>query len=103
MRSTVVLLRAPYRPNTSNFSSPVSAISVSLWTHRPLLGHPGSFKSVHDLKCMRIQTGPWFYVSSEGRWQGLNLELNLPGRALYQLSYIPAVVSYTFIFKLNDI
>ena len=37
------------------------------WTPRLLLGHPGSFRSAHILKCMRTQTGPRFNVSSEGR------------------------------------
>merc|ERR1712115_22840 len=45
----------------------VSAISVCFWTPRLLLGHPGSFRSTHDLKCMRTQTGPRFNVPSERR------------------------------------
>ena len=45
----------------------VSVIYVCFWTPRLLLGHPGSFWSTHDLKCMRTQTGPRFNVSSEGR------------------------------------
>ena len=32
----------------------VSAISVCFWTPRLSLGHPGSFRSAHVLKCMRI-------------------------------------------------
>ena len=34
------------------------APSVCFWTPRLSLGHPGSFKSAHDLKCMRMQTAP---------------------------------------------
>merc|ERR1711963_992334 len=34
------------------------APSVCFWTPRLSLGHPGSFTSVHDLKCMRTQTAP---------------------------------------------
>ena len=45
----------------------VSAISVCFWTPRLSLGHPGSFWSTHDLKCMRTQTGPRFNVPSERR------------------------------------
>ena len=43
------------------------APSVCFWTPRLSLGHPGSFWSTHELKCMRTQTGPRFNVSSEGR------------------------------------
>ena len=42
-------------------------VSVCFRTPRLSLGHPGSLKSVHDLKCMRTQTRPRFYVSSERR------------------------------------
>ena len=45
----------------------VSAISVCFWTPILLLGHPGSFRSTHDLKCMRKQTGPRFHFPSERR------------------------------------
>ena len=45
----------------------VSAISVCFWTPRLSLGHPGSFRSTHDLKCMRKQTGPRFHFPSERR------------------------------------
>ena len=38
------------------------ALSVCFWTPRLSLGHPGSFTSVHDLKCMRTQTAPLFNV-----------------------------------------
>ena len=38
------------------------APSVCFWTPRLSLGHPGSFKSAHDLKCMRTQTAPLFNV-----------------------------------------
>ena len=34
------------------------APSVCSETPRLSLGHPGSFKSAHDLKCMRMQTAP---------------------------------------------
>ena len=37
------------------------------WTPRLSLGHPGSFRSAHILKCMRTQTGPRFNVPSERR------------------------------------
>ena len=40
----------------------VSAVSVCFRTPRLSLGHPGSFKSAHDLKCMRTQTAPLFNV-----------------------------------------
>ena len=36
------------------------ARSVCFWTPWLSLGHPGSFTSVHDLKCMRTQTAPLF-------------------------------------------
>ena len=36
----------------------VSAISVCFWTPILLLGHPGSFRSMHDLKCMCIVALP---------------------------------------------
>ena len=38
------------------------APSVCFWTPRLSLGHPGSFTSVHELKCMRTQTAPLFNV-----------------------------------------
>ena len=38
------------------------ALSVCFWTPRLSLGYPGSFKSAHDLKCMRTQTAPLFNV-----------------------------------------
>ena len=38
------------------------APSVCFWTPRLSLGHPGSFMSVHELKCMRTQTAPLFNV-----------------------------------------
>ena len=38
------------------------ARSVCFRTPRLSLGHPGSFKSAHDLKCMRTQTAPLFNV-----------------------------------------
>ena len=38
------------------------AQSVFFWTYRLLLGYPDSFKSAHDLKCMRTQTAPLFNV-----------------------------------------
>ena len=37
------------------------------WTPRLSLGHPGSFRSAHILKCMCTQTGPRFNVPSERR------------------------------------
>ena len=37
-------------------------VSVCFRTPRLLLGHPGSFKSAHGLKCMRTQTAPLFNV-----------------------------------------
>ena len=40
----------------------VSAISVCFRTPRLSLGHPGSFKSAHGLKCMRTQTAPLFNI-----------------------------------------
>ena len=40
----------------------VSAVSVCFRTPRLSLGHPGSFKSAHVLKCMRTQTAPLFNV-----------------------------------------
>ena len=45
----------------------VSAISVYFWTPKLLLGHPGTFRSTHDLKCIRTQTGPRFHVPSQRR------------------------------------
>ena len=41
--------------------------SMCLWNRRLSLCHPGTFKSVHVPKFMRIQTGPPFDDSSEGR------------------------------------
>ena len=38
------------------------AQSVCFRTPRHLIGHPGSLKSAHDLKCMRTQTAPLFNV-----------------------------------------
>ena len=35
-------------------------LSVCFRTPRLSLGHPGYFKSAHDLKCMRMQTTPLF-------------------------------------------
>ena len=37
-------------------------LSVCFWTPRLLLGHPDSFTSMHDLRCMRKQTIPLFNV-----------------------------------------
>ena len=42
-------------------------VSACFRTPRLSLGHPGSFRSAHDLKCMRTQTGPRFNVPSERR------------------------------------
>ena len=58
----------------SHFPSlyPFGAISFRLWMKvsqcmlsgcfwTPIsLGHPGSFMSIHDLKCMHVQNGHWF-------------------------------------------
>ena len=41
-------------------------VSACFLTPRLKHGHQGSFKSMHDLKYMRTQTRPRFYVSSEG-------------------------------------
>ena len=54
------------------------APSVCFWTPRLSLGHPGSFKSVHELKCMRTQTRPRFNVSSEGRGATFASNTQLP-------------------------
>ena len=42
-------------------------VSACFRTPRLSLGHPGSFKSAHVLKCMRTQTRPRFNVPSEQR------------------------------------
>ena len=44
------------------------APSVCFWTPRLSLGHPGSFTSVHDLKCMRTQTASLFNVPFGKTW-----------------------------------
>ena len=41
--------------------------SICFWTLRLLLSQPGSFKSLHERKCICTQSRPWFNVSSEGR------------------------------------
>ena len=38
------------------------APSICFWTPRLSLGHPSSFTSVYELKCMRTQTAPLFNV-----------------------------------------
>ena len=38
------------------------ALSICFWTPRLSLGHPGSFPSVYELKCMRTPTAPLFNV-----------------------------------------
>ena len=47
-------------PSSGCFCMP--ARSVCFRTPILSLGHPGSFKSAHDLKCMRTQTAPLFNV-----------------------------------------
>ena len=71
----------------------VSAVSVCLRTPRLSLGHPGSFKSVNYLKCMRIQIRPRFYVSSDGRRRGSNLGPQSPQADALSFSHSPAEIT----------
>ena len=78
------------RPNTSDFSTLVSAVSVCLRIPRVLLGQLGSFKSVHILNACVYRLGLVFTSHPKDNSGVWTWDLNLPGRAHYQLSYIPA-------------
>ena len=55
----------PAVPTSASFclqKSHACWVSACFRTPRLSLGHPGSFKSAHDLKCMRTQTAPLFNV-----------------------------------------
>ena len=64
---TAALMRhmGPAVPTSAVFclqKSHACLVSACFRTPRLSLGHPGSFKSAHVLKCMRTQTAPLFNV-----------------------------------------
>ena len=64
---TAALMRhvGPTVPTSAGFclqKSHACWVSACFRTPRLSLGHPGSFKSAHVLKCMRTQTAPLFNV-----------------------------------------
>ena len=66
LRTAAVLRhKGPAVPTSASFclqKSHACWVSACCWTPRLSLGHPGSFRSTHDLKCMRTQSRPWFKV-----------------------------------------
>ena len=66
LRTAALMCRVgPTVPTSAGFclqESHEDWVSACFRTPKLSLGHPGSFKSAHGLKCMRTQTGPLFNV-----------------------------------------
>ena len=54
-------------------------LSECLWTPRLSIGHPGSFKSAHVLKCMSTQTAPLFKFPRRRRGTTRVVHPDMPG------------------------
>ena len=75
---TVSNLPARRQPHSVFGALCMPALSVCFRTPRISLGHPGSFKSAHDLKCIRTQTAPLLKLSL---WKtGFPVQCHYPAR-----------------------
>ena len=68
------------------------APSICFRTLRLLLGYIGSFKSVHELKCILTQTRPRFNDLTEARGANLTSITQLPIPALPKPGFEPGTV-----------